>query len=54
LRPVLLVGDVKWKKHEKYWTFDQDNIKTKTNRLRVHRILASISVKYLENFHSYT
>jgi hypothetical protein len=53
-RPVLFLWDVKWKEHARYWTCDQDNIKTKTKRLRVHRILLSVSIKYLENFHSYT
>jgi len=53
-RPVLFLWDVKWKEHARYWTCDQDNIKTKTKRLRVHRIPLSVSIKYLENFHSYT
>lgn len=68
-RPVSFLGDVKWKEHARYWTCDQDNIKTKTKRLRVHRIwsvkknylvpiwyriLKSVTIKYLENFHSYT
>jgi len=53
-RPVLFPWDVKWKEHARYWICDQDNIKTKTKRLRGHRILHSVSIKYLENFHSYT
>ena len=53
-RPLLFLWDVKWKEHARYWTCDQDNIKTKTKRLRVHRILHSVSIKYLENFNSDT
>jgi hypothetical protein len=38
VRTLSFVGDVGWKEYVRYWTCEQDNIKTKTKRVRGHRI----------------